>query len=57
MSAEPSAIPQQREPGFESDSTPRPERRRHAETQLDYLYRQIDATATGASAWRSGTAA
>jgi hypothetical protein len=44
MSAEPTAIPQQREPGFESDSTSRPERRRHTESQLDYLYRQIDAT-------------
>jgi hypothetical protein len=44
MSAEPTAIVQQREPGFESDSTPRAEPRRHAETQLDYVYRQIDTT-------------
>jgi len=45
MSAEPTAIVQQREPGFEPDAhTPRTARREHAETQLEFLYRQIDAT-------------
>lgn len=44
MSAEPTAIVQHLEPGFEPGTAPRTERRQPAETQLDYLYRQIDAT-------------
>ncbi|MDR6534479.1 SLATT domain-containing protein [Variovorax soli] len=45
MSAEPTAIVQQREPGFEPGAhTPRTARREHAESQLEFVYRQIDAT-------------
>ena len=45
MSANPTAIAQHFEPGFEvADPPPRTERRQHTESQLDYLYRQIDAT-------------
>jgi hypothetical protein len=45
MSAEPTAIVQHLEPGFEpvADPPARAQTGQHGETQLDYLYRQIDA--------------
>ncbi|OUM03635.1 SLATT domain-containing protein [Variovorax sp. JS1663] len=45
MSAQPTAIIEHLEPGFEAaDSTRSKDRRQHAESQLDFLYRQIDTT-------------